>query len=408
MNVTSQVMLIKSCPPASGPLHWAPDWFGGAWVVSAHDDAKWVLSSPQFSAQRTGGWIKPHESDGVRSPHERPRLQRLQRVLSRALIFLDDPDHGRVRQLLRGHFSPSALAQRTPWLEARCDALLRQAAQTAQAGDGTLEFTQTIARDLPTEVIAKVLGLDAVAAPRWHACSQELAQWLEGTRPEVQLSLKAQRAVMSLVRMVEQGAGDDGVIADLHRASDEGLLVDPLERLAQSCMLLFAGLETTRHFLGTLVWCLLDTPGAWDALLGLDEAQRRVQVRHWVREVMRLHPPVKYTGRRVAVTHEWHGQTLRRGQAIVVRLDQAGRDPARFDAPDTLSIHQHRPASLAFGAGPHVCIGAALTLLEAEVCVMRMLQAWPTLCLSSHHTAPQWLHSPLYGGLSALHLQLPA
>jgi hypothetical protein len=95
-----------------------------------------------------------------------------------------------------------------------------------------------------------------------------------------------------------------------------------------------------------------------------------------------------------------HGQPLRRGELVIGLIGAANRDPRRYDDPHRLDIARRAFAPLSFGSGPHVCIGAALTLIEAEVALRRILQRWPGLQLSEGR--PQWNRNPLYRGLSVL------
>ena len=81
-------------------------------------------------------------------------------------------------------------------------------------------------------------------------------------------------------------------------------------------------------------------------------------------------------------------------------MGAANRDPRRYDGPDRLDIARRAFAPLSFGSGPHVCIGAALTLIEAEVAFRHILQRWPGLQLSE--ARPQWNRNPVYRGLSVL------
>ena len=171
--------------------------------------------------------------------------------------------------------------------------------------------------------------------------------------------------------------------------------------LAQATMLLFAGHETTRHLLGNAVQLLLTHPVQWQALRadpGLAPAA--------VREALRHQCPVQYSGRRVVTPLELHGQRLERGDGVIVLIGAANRDPERFQRPDDFDIALPRRASLAFGSGPHVCIGAALTRLEGEIMLGQLARRWPHLALARPET-PDWVpDQPLYRGLRSLPLWL--
>ena len=76
----------------AGPLHWSEEFFDGAWVLTRHADVEAALRDPRLSAQRTGGWVMD-AAEG-----ERAQLRPLQRLFARAMLFLDPPDHQRLRQ----------------------------------------------------------------------------------------------------------------------------------------------------------------------------------------------------------------------------------------------------------------------------------------------------------------------
>lgn len=98
-----------------------------------------------------------------------------------------------------------------------------------------------------------------------------------------------------------------------------------------------------------------------------------------------------------------HGQQLRRGDLMVPLIGAANRDPRRYAQPDVLDITRRDGSSLSFGSGPHVCIGAALTLMEAEIVFWQLPLRWPELSLVD--ATLRWIINPLYGGLVTLPLR---
>jgi hypothetical protein len=165
-------------------------------------------------------------------------------------------------------------------------------------------------------------------------------------------------------------------------------------------MLLFAGHETTRHLLANGLQLLLRHPEAWQAL-----QQDPALIPGAVREMLRFDSPVQYTGRRVATAVSLHGQTLRRGDLVVALIGAANRDPRQHERPDEFDIARRSSPSLAFGQGPHVCIGASLTLMEAQLGFTRLLERWPGLQLAETASLPL-MGSPLYRGPKELRVRL--
>lgn len=391
---------------AAAPLVWSDEFFGGAWLVSRHADVELVLRDARFSAQRTGGWVM-HSADAEAA--SRTGLRGFQRLFARAMIFLDAPDHTRVRRVLSAAFRPSDLQRLAPRIgQAITDRL--DAVDTA----GPFDFVPALARSLPAEVIAMLMGLGDTEGPAdFVAWSDELAAFIGAPDPSHAQALSAQTALFAMARHFESllarrraaldrgdrhSAESDDAIGRLVQAERDGQIHGSAELLAQCVMLLFAGHETTRHLLANGLRTLLAHPDAWLSL-----QRDPALLPGAVRELLRYDSPVQYTGRRVATEMVLHGQTLHRGDLVVALIGAANRDPDRHDRPDDLDITRRSAAPLAFGQGPHVCIGAALTLMEAQAVFAQLLERWPGLALAAPRGA-HWTGNPLYRGLTQLPL----
>jgi hypothetical protein len=209
--------------------------------------------------------------------------------------------------------------------------------------------------------------------------------------------LAMSRYFETLLEQKRQTPGDD-LTSRLVQAEARGEIQGGAELLAQCAMLLFAGFETTRHLLGSGLQALLAHPEQWQRLRQAPELLPGA-----VRELLRYDSPVQYTGRRVVTDLVLHGQQLRRGDLVVPLIGAANRDPRRYAQPDALDITRRDGSSLSFGSGPHVCIGAALTLMEAETVFLQLLRRWPELSLVD--ATPRWIGNPIYRGLVTLPLR---
>ena len=373
------------------PVVWSDEFFGGTWLVSRHADVDMVLRDARFSAQRTGGWV-------MRGHEPRTELRGFQRLFARAMIFLDAPDHLRIRQVLSTAFRPSDLQRLAPRLDqAIAD---RLGALDAHAG---FDFVSSVARPLPAQAIAMLMGVESHAATgEFMAGSDELAAFLGASEPTREQALRAQAALLAMAAAFDAALqrrrreGDDpardDVLDRLLRAETAGQIRGSAELLAQCVMLLFAGHETTRHLLANGLQILLGQPGAWQSL-----HNDRSLLSAAVRELLRFDSPVQYTGRRVAAPLRLHGQNLRRGDLVVALIGAANRDPEQHERPDELDFTRRAAPSMAFGQGPHVCLGAALTLMEAQAVWGQMLDRWPRLELARPEQSSR-MGSPLYRG----------
>ncbi len=358
---------------AAGPLHRSDAFFDGAWLLTRYDDVAQALKDERLSARRTGGWIT-HAGETAHT-----ELAPFQRLFARAMLFVDAPDHARLRQVLAAGFRPSV------W-----QALAEDIARDVEAALDTVppgqpfDFMQTIARPIPARVVARLMGLEYVQTDDFITWSDDIAAFIGHPAPDLALGRRAQRSALAmaavfqreLVRRRRDAPGGEAEAADwtglLLRAEAQGRIESTEELLAQCVMLLFAGHETTRHLLGNGMHALATQPGAWEQLQrdpGLLPGA--------LREMLRFDSPVQYSGRRVAETFSLHGHTLARGDLVITLIGAANRDPAVYSNPHTLRLDRKEAAHLSFGTGPHVCIGAALTYLEAQAVLGVLLRRWP-------------------------------
>jgi len=375
----------------SGPIHWSDEFFGGAWVVTRHADVELVLRDARFSAQRTGGWAS---GVGEQGRAVRTGLRGFQRLFARAMLFMDSPDHGRLRAVLHSCLRPAliSLAPRIPRIVA--DSF------DAAASATELDFIGSVARPVPARVIAALLGLEPDDDQQFIAWSDDLAAFIGDPQPTPDLGERAQDSMLRMAAFFEALLKrrvlqpTDGLVSQLIKAEQEGRIQGGAELLAQCVMLLFAGHETTRNLLGNGLLALLRHRDEWRRLQG-DSAL----LPNAIRELLRYDSPVQYTGRRVATTLELHGRRLERGDLVIALIGAANRDPRRHAAPDRLDIARASPGSLSFGHGPHVCIGASLTLMEAEAVFGELLRRWPNL----QPVGPAvWNTNAVYRGLREL------
>jgi hypothetical protein len=376
----------------AGPIHWSEEFFGGAWLLTRHADVARLLKDPRFSAQRTGGWVNDRED-------ARGELADFQRLFARALLFLDAPDHPRIRKVMNAGFHPAVIQQLAPHIEQTVTHLLDQVANL-----DSFDFIEAVARPLPVRVITMLMGIENPQQHDFMAWSDDLATFVGTPQPTREQARRAQSSLLAMSRYLEtllalkrQTPGDD-LTSRLVQAEAAGEIQGSAELLAQCAMLLFAGHETTRHLLGSGLQTLLAHPEQWQQL-----RQEPALLPGAVRELLRLDSPVQYTGRRVTTDLVLHGQQLRRGDLLLPLIGAANRDPARYAQPDRLDITRNDGPSLSFGSGPHVCIGAAVTRMEAEIVFRQLLRRWPELSLVD--ATPRWIRNPLYRGLEALPLR---
>lgn len=374
----------------AGPIHWSEEFFGGAWLLTRHADVEAVLrDAVNFSAQRTGGWV-------MQSRTVRGELADFQQLFARAMLFVDAPDHTRIRGVINAGFRSDVLRQFVPAIEQRVDALL-----DVVDADAGFDFMQALARPLPAEVMAMLMDIPAADRGDFIAWSDELATFIGAPMPSLEQVRRARTSLLAMCGYFEQlvekrrrAPGRD-LVSRLLAAEAAGDIQPGAELLSQCAMLLFAGHETTRNLLGNGLQALLADPTSWQRL-----QREPALLPGAVRELLRFDSPVQYTGRRVAADLVLHGRQLRRGDLVVALIASANRDPARYPEAERLDIARRSSGLLSFGAGPHVCLGASLTLMEAEIVFGRLLNRFPRLRLVD--AEPRWSGNAVYRGLNAL------
>lgn len=389
---------------ASGPLHWSQEFCGGAWLLTDYADVASVLRDPRFSVRRAGGWA--NSSD----PQATQELRAFKRIFARSLLFLDAPQHTRLRQVMNAGFKPAVLQVLAPRIQTLVDHLLDQiitdatVKQPASAGMATFDFMQSFARPLPALVIAAMLGIDTADRGEFIIWSDQIADFIGSPTPTLDIARRAQNGLMAmsdyfrgllLQRRIDLG---DDLISQLIRAEATGGIITTKELLAQCCTLLFAGHETTRNLLGNGMLALLQHPQQWQLLQQTPSLWPSA-----LKELLRFDSPVQYTGRRLKVDVEMHGKVMKKGDLVLPLIGAANRDPAKYSQPEQLDITRNQGPHLSFGHGPHVCIGATLTYLEADIALRSVMQRLPQLQLGS--ALQSWGHNAVYRSLHQLPLR---
>ncbi|UUU29148.1 cytochrome P450 [Streptomyces sp. CA-210063] len=168
------------------------------------------------------------------------------------------------------------------------------------------------------------------------------------------------------------------------------------ELLANCALLLIAGHETTTHFIGNATLALLRHPHAADQLRRRPDLMPAA-----VEELLRYDAPVQLMLRRARHDLDLAGRTIAEGQTVLLVSGAANRHPAVFPDPHVLDFERPGGRHMAFGHGPHFCLGAALARLEGAIVLEALLTRLPGLCLDGT-APPQWQRSLNFRGLTRL------
>ncbi len=367
---------------AEDPLHWyAP---GPFWCATRHAEVVQISRSPRrfSSAHGTQLFEIPRRVAGQRLPLE----------VARSIIQMDPPEHNRHRKLAISAFTPRMVAT----LEPRVRALARESVAAIRPGE-PFDFVEQVAIPLPMLVIAELLGVpssDYADFRRWSDAMIEAGG--SGPTPETIGTVAELFGYVTEKAAERRGAPREDVLSKLALAEIDGArLSDP--ELAIFCLtLLVAGNETTRNLISGGMRALLEHPEQWTKLCadpGL--------VPNAVEEMLRWVAPVQNFARRVERDTELCDRKLRAGEYVALFYGSANRDEAVF-GPDADAFLVARPNArrhVSFGFGEHLCLGASLARLEAQVMFEELIARGPGFALAG---PVERLPSVLMNGIVAM------
>ncbi|QFR97429.1 cytochrome P450 [Streptomyces tsukubensis] len=352
----------------------------GLWLVSTYRDVRRVLLAPEL--------YRPDNALDAVARLSVPALRRLAAAgftLPPTLANNGTDSHAGLRRIITGLLARDRVVATVPVIESllapRIDSIER-----SLATDGSCDLVTALTRDLPFEVMLKVLGLEGKAdadierLARWNDASLELFWGMPPRERHVELAELAAEFYQWLDELTAGARpGDAGLLGLLaaHRKPD-GAPLRREERIAVCYFMVIAGQTTTGQMLATMLLRALSEPELWP-LLG--RADRRAAL--WAEELLRREPPLT-TWRRVTARPARLGDVeLPAGAQLLLMLAATGSDDEVYDAPETIRPGRPRGREhLAFGIGRHRCPGAALARTEAEVVLRAVSARLPDLRLT--------------------------
>ncbi|WP_367045420.1 cytochrome P450 [Streptomyces sp. Je 1-332] len=352
--------LRAQCPVARVGLPSGDEGY----VVSRHEDVRTVLADPRFSRAAT---VEPGA----------PRLSASAPPMAGGLFTMDPPEHTRLRKLVSREFTARRVQNLRPRIQELTDGLLDEMERTAPPVD----LNTALAFPLPVMVICELLGVPFEDRDRFRAWSDAFVSLTSHSADEVMSQRMSMVTYLGelVQRKREEPAGD--LMSALVSARDEEGSLSEQELITMGITLLVAGHETTVSMIGTCVLTLLRHP---EQLAALREHPERME--HAVEELLRINPigdggPLRVTLEDVEIA----GTRIPKGSAVLAAICSANRDERRFTEGPTAAFDPFRPsavAQLAFGHGPHFCLGAALARAELQIVLGTLVRRFPTLKLA--------------------------
>jgi cytochrome P450 family 142 subfamily A polypeptide 1 len=345
----------------------APAYFdesAGVWGISRYADIKEISKDPDTFSN--AGGIRP-DSDAL------PMM-----------IDTDAPEHVRRRRLVSEGFTPARIRESEEGIRTICDAIIDRVCEV-----GSADFVSEIAAPLPMIVIGNMLGVapeDRDDLLRW---SDDMLKALGSPDPgamdrAAQAALEYSEYVTAVADQRRRDNQSGDLIGTLVHAEIDGDRLDESSIIYESLLILIGGDETTRHVISGGMFELLRHPDQLGALRA-----DRSQMTGAVEEMLRWVSPIKNMARQMTKDVEFGGETLRKGQKLLLLYPSANRDERVFDRPEEFDIARNPNDHMAFGFGSHFCLGNRLARMELSVMFDRLLDRLPDLALAENAEPPK-------------------
>ena len=369
------------------PVHWDP--FLHTWVVTRYADVLEVLHT--FSADRTH---RPEKLIAMGLSELSPIAQ----LMVKQMLFMDPPQHTRLRKLASHAFTPARVAV----LRSHIREIVSQLLDRVE-GEQRMDVIGDLAEPLPAIVTAEMLGVPVEDREQLKSWSADFAEMLGNFQHNPERAPRMLRTVHDMTAYFYDAIRQqrlnprEGLVSSLMTAEVDGDRLTEDEIVATCIVTMVGGQETTTNLIGNGVLTILRKAAELERLradLSLLPSA--------VEEMLRYESPSQHTGRLAPSDRELDGKVIRKGQAVMAVMAAANRDPERFPDPDHFDICRQDNRHLAFGYAAHFCFGAALARIEAQEAFDGMLRRMPHLELAPEPLV--WRNNSGLRGVNALNV----
>ena len=371
------------------PVRWHDEPDGpGFWAVTRHADV-WAVDR-DFQAFSSEPTIMipdplPDQAQGF-GPYK-------------MMLMMDPPEHTAFRKLIRQEFTLPAARLREERILALAKRIVDAVISRSSVSGGECDFVGEVAGEMPSFVIAELMGLPLEDGRELYKLTETIH-----TAPE---TLPPGAGGAAVAKMFEYGSrviaekrarpGDD-LASRLLACELDGRKLEDMEFLLFFLLLVDAGGDTTRNLLSGGLLALMEHPDQF-AWLMADLPGRLPAARE---ELLRWTSPVIYMRRTARRDVNLAGQAIRQGDKVVMYFGAANRDPAAFDRPEVLDLSRSENPHIAFGTGPHGCLGQHIARIEIDAMLSEVLTRMTGFELAA---PPQWLASNFISGPKTMPLR---
>jgi len=372
------------------PFYWDP--IANCWIVTGYKQVAAALAEPRLSQRIFAPEAWSHNDLSAVLQRE---FRYLQGSLDLQMLFLDAPHQPRQRSLVAKRFTPRVIDEMRQTITSIASDMI-----DAISPAGRMDVMADLAIAFPLRIIVSMLGLPVCDLARFKKWSTDFFTYLNfesNLAQDVAAYQSVREAVTYFAALIperlQEGQGD--LISMLLQPDEHGERIHDDEVISNCLLLLATGHENTTRLIGT-------------GLLALVRRQDQMSLLHKdpsligsaVEEMLRFDSPVQWTLRHVLEDVEIEGHSLKAGQKVQIGIAAANRDPVQFVDPDRFNVMRVDNRHIAFGHGPHFCLGAALTRIEAQILFASLLERFPRLRLDGR---PEFLQDGLtFRGLKSL------
>ncbi|MDR6626299.1 cytochrome P450 [Caulobacter segnis] len=368
------------------PVMWHREPFDGPgfWALTRYEDVHRVNGDPEaFSSQRGGILMS------MGAPEKRHAL--LFRASMDTMINMDAPHHLQLRREHMPYFTPAYLRGLTERVKAEVTRLLDEM-EPKLAGGTAIDMVEHFSSVLPLFTLCEILGVPPEDRPKFLTWmhylerAQDLA--VQQANAPLQPTLELMQFVMdfnnNVEEMFEYGRTmlhkrrldpKEDLMTAIARAQVDGAVLSDEYLDGSWLLIVFAGNDTTRNTLSGAMKLLTEFPEQKQRLIADPSLLPSA-----VDEFIRMVSPVIYMRRTATRDVEVNGQRIREGEKVIMYYGAANRDPAMFQNPDQLDVTRANAGKhIAFGYGPHTCVGKRVAQIQLEEAYRQILARFPDL-----------------------------
>ncbi|MFV2178547.1 cytochrome P450 [Actinomadura sp. LOL_016] len=353
---------------------------GEFWGRNPHAELRWMReNAPVYRDENAGVWGISRHADVKRVSRTPEAFSNAHGIRADAdplpmMIDMDDPEHKLRRKLVSAGFTPRRVAAQEEYLRRVCDEIIDGVCER-----GECDFVADVAAPLPLIVIGDALGVAPKEREMLLTWSDDMMRGLTGG-DDPDLLVKAGDAFAGFTDYATRAVAlrrdepADDLLSILVHAEIDGDRLDHASIVQESLLILIGGDETTRHVISGGMYQLCLHP---DQRRRLIDDPGRIPVA--VEEMLRWVSPIKNMNRTALRDVELGGQRIREGDKLLLLYPSANRDAEVFDDPDRFDAGRTPNDHIAFGNGPHFCLGNSLARLELKVMFERLLARLPDI-----------------------------